>query len=91
RSRPFLVLDTWQSLCHHRLSAERRKDFLAHPDVEAIGSFDHETIELAARRAMAANDGDLLLTQWLEEARERDRKQRARAEIPDWKRNLPPG
>ena len=46
---------------------------------------------MAGRRVMAEHDGDLRLSRWLEEARERDREAQAIAEIPWWKRSRPPG
>jgi hypothetical protein len=91
RERPRVVLEIWQSLRGHRLSSERRAEFFTRPEIEELSSFDDENLGVTGRRAMAEDDGDLLLTRWLEEARERDRKARIRDEVPWWNPKLPPG
>lgn len=89
RDRQILVVALWQSLRGHTLSAERREEFLARPEVEELASFPGEALEVTGRRAMAEHHGELHLTHWLEEARARDRKEQARSEIPWWARNVP--
>ncbi|MEW2030823.1 TnsA endonuclease N-terminal domain-containing protein [Streptomyces roseifaciens] len=63
-SEPGAIADVWQEVTGHRLSPERRAEFLARKPLKALGAFPVEALRPVAERLWRA-DGRLLLEGWL--------------------------
>ncbi|MFC5149444.1 TnsA endonuclease N-terminal domain-containing protein [Streptomyces aureoversilis] len=61
---PSAVADVWQEVTGHRLSPERRAEFLARKPLRYLGGFPVEALRPVAERLWQA-DGRLLLEAWL--------------------------
>ncbi|WP_144440825.1 TnsA endonuclease N-terminal domain-containing protein [Streptomyces roseifaciens] len=61
---PSAIAGVWQEVTGHRLSPERRAEFLARKPLRALGAFPVEALRPVAERLWQA-DGRLLLEAWL--------------------------
>lgn len=83
------VLQVWQDVRQHELGLEQRKEFLARTEVTELAGFSEADLVIAARRSMDADDGELLLAHWLDQARIREENAVARESRPQWRRHWP--
>lgn len=71
RATPLMILEMWEYLLNHKLSGDRRPEFLGRHEVVELSKLPDVMVARAAVEAKRSNhNSELLLTEWLDVAAE---------------------